>query len=127
MKINVDYPFSFVKPRYDKRNLQYSISGKNKYPSKKMFEEFLRQYKDVQGTAEIWAVDNLNNATSTIHVDLTYKIKSLPRTPTKKTKCKSEDDHIYMWIDVKDKYYKCIKCGLPETKGFKTPTGRGFK
>lgn len=35
--------------QYDERNLTISQSGLNKYPSKKMFVEFLKQYEDIPG------------------------------------------------------------------------------
>jgi len=59
---------------YDERNLTISASGKHRYPSKKMFIEFLKQFKDVRGVAEIWSEENWTTGTVTIHVEVTYKV-----------------------------------------------------
>jgi len=64
---------------YDNRNLVLSMSGKYHYPSKKMFIEFLKQFKDVSGLADIWSESDLNNGTTTIHVEIKYKVKKLMR------------------------------------------------
>ena len=44
--------------KYDKRNLTISESGKYRYPSKKMFVKFLEKYKDVDGVADVWSVQD---------------------------------------------------------------------
>jgi len=62
---------------YDERNLVFSLSHKHRYPSKKMFAEFLKGYKDVEGTAEIWAQHNLQTGVVIITVELSYKLKDM--------------------------------------------------
>lgn len=64
--------------KYDKRNLVFSQSGLRKYPSKKMFIEFLKKYKDVKGTATIWSERDHVASTETIIVQLTYKVPNRP-------------------------------------------------
>lgn len=65
--------------KYNKRNLVNSQSGKHWYPSKKMFVEFLKQYKDVRGIASIWSVEDWSDGTVTINVELKYRVANLPR------------------------------------------------
>lgn len=60
---------------YTKRNLTRSHSGKYSYPSKKMFYEFLKKYKDVDGNAAIWSVEDAESGEVTIRVELKYKVK----------------------------------------------------
>ena len=76
MKINCELSSS---TKYNERNLVNSQSGKHWYPSKKMFVEFLKQYKDVRGTADIWGTENWGDGTVTIHVELKYKVPNMPR------------------------------------------------
>lgn len=59
---------------YDERNLAIYTCGKHRYPSKLMFIEFLKQFKDVPGTADIWSVRHNEDGTVEIHVDVKYKI-----------------------------------------------------
>jgi hypothetical protein len=59
---------------YDERNLTKCSCGKHRYPSKLMFIEFLKQFKDVPGTADIWSVRHNEDGTVEIHVDIKYKI-----------------------------------------------------
>lgn len=92
MKINCDNPFSLKEAIYDERNLVYSESGRNKYPSKKMFVEFLKQYKDIPANVEIWSMGDLINGTTTINVKLEYKVKTYKREPKKK--CLSKCDEL---------------------------------
>lgn len=63
--------------RYDKRGLALSQSGLRRYPSKKMFIDFLRKYNDIKGSVDIWSeVDNISNEV-TIHLELKYKIPDM--------------------------------------------------
>jgi hypothetical protein len=62
---------------YDERNLVLSKSHKHHYPSKKMFAEFLKGYKDVEGSAEIWTHIDLDTGKVTVNVEVTYKVKEL--------------------------------------------------
>lgn len=61
--------------KYDRRNLTISKSGKNKYPSKKMFLKFLEKYEDIDGTADIWSSEDLPTGEVTIHVKVKYITK----------------------------------------------------
>jgi hypothetical protein len=64
---------------YDKRGLVFSQSGLHRYPSKKMFVDFLEKYKDVKGSADIWSEqDNINNQVI-IHVELKYSVPDMSR------------------------------------------------
>ena len=58
-----------------RRNLTVSRSGKYHYPSKKMFYEFLKKYKDIPGEANIWSHENMDTGEVTISVELKYKVK----------------------------------------------------
>jgi len=59
---------------YDERNLTICKCGKHRYPSKLMFIRFLEQFKDVDGEAEIWSIEHLENGSVEIHVDVKYLI-----------------------------------------------------
>jgi len=59
---------------YNDRNLVQCRCGKHWYPSKKMFLEFLKQYKDIPATAEVWSHQDLDTGKVTIHVELSYFI-----------------------------------------------------
>lgn len=59
---------------YDERNLAICKCGKHRYPSKLMFIRFLEQFKDVDGTADIWSVAHGEDGTVEIHVDIKYKL-----------------------------------------------------
>jgi len=59
---------------YDERNLTKCKCGKHRYPSKLMFIEFLKQFKDVPGTADIWSIRHNENGSVEIHVDVKYFI-----------------------------------------------------
>jgi hypothetical protein len=45
--MKIKYDKTRFEGKYDKRNLTICKCGKHKYPSKKMFVEFLKQYKDI--------------------------------------------------------------------------------
>jgi phage terminase large subunit len=78
--VKLNYNKEYLKEaRYDKRNLVFSLSGLRKYPSKKMFIEFLKKYKDVKGIADIWSERDHTHDTETIHVELKYKVPNLPK------------------------------------------------
>lgn len=77
MKIIVDAD-KLKKAIYDKRNLVVSKSGLRKYPSKKMFVEFLKKYKDVNATVDIWSERDFSKSEETIHVELKYKVPNIP-------------------------------------------------
>lgn len=74
MKIEADFEV-ITNGDYDKRNLTYSKNRKYKYPSKKMFIEFLKQYEDVDGVAKIWSEEDWTAEEVRIKVELCYKIK----------------------------------------------------
>lgn len=78
MKILVDK--NKLTGKYDERNLTISQSGLHKYPSKKMFVEFLKQYKDIKATADIWGTEDITNSTVTINVEVKYKVPNLPKS-----------------------------------------------
>jgi hypothetical protein len=69
---------SKAKGAYDERNLSKCKCGKHVYPSKLMFIEFLKQFKDVPGTADIWSVTHHENGSVEIHVDIKYFISDVP-------------------------------------------------
>lgn len=73
MKLTYDRHQIASARKYDERNLQYSQSGKHKYPSKKMFVEFLKQFKDVDAEASIWGMEDLDRGVVTINVEVVYK------------------------------------------------------
>ena len=75
--MELEYQEEALCGKYDERNLTISGSGKRKYPSKKMFIEFLKTYKDVDGNAEIWSTQNLSDGEVTINVQLTYKVNDV--------------------------------------------------
>jgi len=74
MKINIDE--SKLTGRYNARKLVGCACGKHWYPSKKMFVEFLKQFRDIPGTAEIWSESDLETGITTIHVEIKYKTRS---------------------------------------------------
>jgi len=84
MKIIVDK--SKLTGPYDSRNLSGCACGKHWYPSKKMFVEFLKQFKDIPGTADIWSVNDWTSNTVTIHVEVKYKVRNLKEK--KRRKCR---------------------------------------
>jgi hypothetical protein len=59
---------------YDERNLAKCKCGKHRYPSKLMFIEFLKQFKDVPGTADIWSIRHNEDGSVEIHVDVKYYV-----------------------------------------------------
>lgn len=102
MKLDYD-PLDLV-GNYDRRNLEFSLTGKHKYPSKKMFVEFLKKFPDIKATASIWSLRNYADSTVTINVEVKYKapnfvkelcfscekVKGFSNTPTRKGKEKKE-------------------------------------
>jgi len=75
MKIIVDK--SKLTGPYDARNLARCKCGKHSYPSKKMFVEFLKQFRDIPGTADIWSESDWDTGIVTIHVEVKYKVRNL--------------------------------------------------
>jgi len=78
MKIIVDQ--SKLTGPYDTRNLAGCRCGKHWYPSKKIFVEFLKQYPDLPGTAEIWSESDWETGITAIHVEVKYKVRNLKET-----------------------------------------------
>jgi hypothetical protein len=77
MKLTYDHIYikeSKAKGAYDERNLAKCNCGKHRYPSKLMFIELLKQFKDVPGTADIWSISHNEDNTVEIHVDVKYSI-----------------------------------------------------
>ena len=75
MKVHVE---GLANPKeYDERNLVRCRCGKHYYPSKKMFAEFLKKYRDVEGETWIWTEENWDKGEATIHVELKYKIRNM--------------------------------------------------
>lgn len=72
--MKLKYDKKAFKGKYDERNLTICKCGKHKYPSKKMFVEFLKQFKDIKGVADIWATQDLDNGKVKIHLELEYQI-----------------------------------------------------
>lgn len=72
MKINC----TGIAGKYDERNLTISKSGKHKYPSKKMFVEFLKKYPDIEAHVDIWSIESTNGKVS-IKLELEYEVKSI--------------------------------------------------
>ena len=64
-----------IEGKYDNRNLTVCKCGKHHYPSKKMFAEFLKQFKDVKADVNIISVEDLSGVV-VIYVELKYKISS---------------------------------------------------
>lgn len=62
--------------KYNKRNLAKCNCGNHYYPSKKMFAEFLKQYKDVEAEVYIGSTQNFSTGEVNIYLDLKYKVKS---------------------------------------------------
>ena len=77
MKINIDKYKLAGKKEYDDRSLVRCKCGKHWYPSKKMFLEFLKQYKDVDAEADIWSHEDVNTGKVTIYVELSYVVGDL--------------------------------------------------
>ena len=75
--MKLKYDKNYFTGKYDERNLTISKSGKYKYPSKKMFVEFLKQYKDIDAIVDIWSVDDIPTGKVKIHIELEYKVKNL--------------------------------------------------
>ena len=63
--------------KYNERNLSQCNCGKHYYPSKKMFAEFLKQYKDVKAEVHISSTQNFATGEVGIHLDLKYKVKPI--------------------------------------------------
>lgn len=72
--MKLKYQKDALSGKYDERNLTICKCGKHKYPSKKMFVEFLKQFKDIPGEVEINSVQNLTNGEVKINVEVKYKI-----------------------------------------------------
>lgn len=77
MKIN--YEKEKISGKYDKRNLSISESGTNRYPSKKMFVEFLKKFPDVKANASIWSLADYAKNEVTITVEVKYKVRNAKR------------------------------------------------
>jgi hypothetical protein len=75
---------------YDERNLAKCECGQHVYPSKLMFIEFLKQFKDVPGTADIWSVRHNEDGSVEIHVDVKYFISDGEPTVEAKQKIGAE-------------------------------------
>lgn len=73
MKINVEP--SGMTGKYDKRNLTICKCGKHSYPSKKMFVEFLKKYKDVDADVNIWSIESWETGKVKIYLELTYEVQ----------------------------------------------------
>lgn len=74
MKLNYDK--TMIEGEYDERNLTLCKCGKHRYPSKKMFIEFLNQYKDIKGDVDLWSTRDLDTGEVKIHLELSYKISN---------------------------------------------------
>ena len=72
----INFNECLIDGEYDKRNLVFSKSGKYKYPSKRMFIEFLKEYEDVDGEADIWSEEDIPTGEVKIHIELKYKVKN---------------------------------------------------
>ena len=72
MKINVEGLAK--KDQYDKRNFIKCNCGKHFYPSKKMFVEFLKQFKSTKANVDIWSIEKWDKDEVTISLELTYKV-----------------------------------------------------
>jgi len=72
MKLNYDKHKLAEKKKYNERNLVQCRCGEHWFPSKKMFIEFLKQYKDVDGEADIWSIEDWETGQVTIHIELSY-------------------------------------------------------
>lgn len=62
---------------YDERGLNFCRCGcGRKYPSKKMFADFLKQYHDIDAEVVIVSIENRDteSETVTIYVEVTYSI-----------------------------------------------------
>ena len=60
---------------YDERGLNHCRCGcKLKFPSKKMFVDFLKQYSDIDAEAMILTIENRESGKVTISVEVTYSI-----------------------------------------------------
>jgi hypothetical protein len=44
-----------------------------------MFVEFLKQFKDVRGVAEVWSEENWDTGEVTIHVEVKYRVANMSR------------------------------------------------
>lgn len=75
---------SKAKGAYDERNLAKCKCGKHRYPSKLMFIEFLKQFKDVSGTADIWSVTHHEDGSVEINVQVKYFVSDASPVPNKK-------------------------------------------
>ena len=66
-----------MRGRYDENNLAFCGCSKHRYPSKRMFAEFLKGIKaDGDPRAEIWSKRSLDTGETTIYVELTYKAEN---------------------------------------------------
>jgi len=73
MKLIFDKHKLAEKKHYDERYLDECICGcGRRFPSKRMFIEFLKHYKDVDGEANIWSKKDLNTGKETIYVELSF-------------------------------------------------------
>lgn len=75
MKLNYDKYKLAEEGEYNDRNLVRCRCGKHWYPSKKMFIEFLKQFKDVKATADIWTHSDIPSGKVTIHCEISYVVK----------------------------------------------------
>lgn len=75
--MRIRYDKEKITGKYDERNLTISQSGQHRYPSKKMFIEFLKQYRDIQADVDIWGLEDHVKNEVTITVELKYKVKNI--------------------------------------------------
>jgi hypothetical protein len=73
MKIIVDRE-KLRESKYDENGFAVCECGDHRYPSKKMLVDFLRPLR-LPGTADIWSSSDLNQSTTTIHLEITYSVK----------------------------------------------------
>lgn len=60
--------------QYDERNLVRCPCGKHYRPSKKMFAEFLENYRDIDGVAQIWS----SEAAGEVEIHVTLRFRTEP-------------------------------------------------
>lgn len=71
--MNIDCELG-IKGVYDNRYLQQCRCGEHWYPSKKMFLEFLKQFKDINAEVSIHSISDAVKGTGRITVELEYPI-----------------------------------------------------
>jgi hypothetical protein len=72
--MKIIYDRSKLTGKYNRRNLSICRCGKHRYPSKKMLVEFLKRFKDVKGTAEVWSREDWDTSEVVITVEIHYNV-----------------------------------------------------